>query len=152
MKITFLNLFAILFVLVFVIIALSGCLTAVPKAAVVEKYRVYEGSYNKVWSTIITVLQNENLELRIVDKESGLINAIKNRIPSTADMLMHYSTRYLVNIAVQPIETERNKHRVRVAIRSKEERKYKERGWRPGREATGYSEELYNKITANLSQ
>jgi len=84
--------------------------------------------------------------MNVVDKNSGLINGIKNLTPSTMDMLMHYAVRIFVNINVQQIES----NKIRISIISREERNYKNRGWRPSVDATSYSDSLLNKIGAML--
>ena len=111
-----------------------------------QQSRAYTGTYDKVWGAVITALQNEDINMNAVDKSAGIINGIKNLDAATGDILLGYSTRILVNITIQ----QAGDHQVKVAIRSREERKYKNRDWRPARDASAYAEALYTKIGANV--
>jgi len=129
---------------------MNGCLTPIPETTPVAdqavRNRSYTGTYDKVWGAVMIALQNEDINMNAVDKNSGIMNGVKNLDPSTSDILMGYATRILVNVTVQQAEN----NTVKVGIRSREERNYKNRGWRPARDASAYAEQLYNKIGANV--
>ena len=132
-----------------VLILMAGCATPIPRATTtpIQTYRLYTVSYNKIWGVVITALQGEDINMNVVDKDSGLINGEKNLTPSTMDMLTNYAVRTLVNVNIQRVEN----NKIKVSIRSRGQRNYKNRGWRPSAvSADSYSDSLLNKIEAML--
>ena len=134
--------------ILFALWLMNGCITPMPETTTAssQQSRAYMGTYDKVWGAVIAALQNEDINMNAVDKNAGIVNGIKNLDAATGDILLGYSTRILVNITVQ----QAGDHQVKVAIRSREERKYKNRDWRPARDASTYAEALYTKIGANV--
>ena len=125
-----------------------GCvsaLTQVPQAAHVEDERIYSATYNKVWGSLMAVLQEEVITVLTMDKNSGLVSGTKNIHTSTPDLIMGYTNRYLINIFVQ----KKSENETKVGIRAMTERNFKNQGWNPYHtwpRGTGYEVELYDKI------
>ena len=138
-----------LLVLAFLSLTVGCALTPVPQTVHVEEERIYSATYDKVWSSLMSVLQKEVITVSTLDKNSGLVSGTKNIPTSTSDVLMGYTNRYNINIFVQ----KKSENETKVSIRAKTERSYKNRGWNPyysRPRGTGYEIELYNKIGTNL--
>lgn len=132
---------------------LAGCVTRAPvantgHAAPAVQSRTYAAPYDKVWGAVLTVLQDEQLTLSVVDKNSGMANGVKNITPSTMDMIMGYSVRTLVSVT----SAQGDPAGVRISFSASMERKYKEAEWRPDTitDTSAYITQLYNKVDARL--
>ena len=137
-------------VLIFMV-SVAGCagLTPVPQAVHVEEERTYSASYDRVWNSLMAVLQKEVITVTAVDKTSGLVSGTKNIPTSTADLFMGYTNRYTLSFLIQKI----SQNKTKVSVRTKGERSYKNQGWDPyysKPRGTGYEIELYDKIGSNL--
>jgi len=61
--------------LTFTSFVLTGCATIPPKAVTYEqKQRVYNFNFDTTWSKISELISKENLPIKAIDKNSGIIN------------------------------------------------------------------------------
>ena len=131
--------------------SIVGCagLTPVPQADHVEDERTYAASYDRVWSSLMEVLQKEVVTVTAMDKNSGLVSGTKNIPTSTTDLLMGYTNRYSLNFLVKKV----SQNKTKVSVRAKAERSFENKGWNPyysKPRGTGYEIDIYDKIEKSL--
>lgn len=90
-------------------IALSGCTSVAPKHYDVTNSRVYDASYDQVWSSLVALLAKANVPLKQIAKDSGVIyvDALKfddgQADCGSPGMLKPIARFGTINILVQPV-------------------------------------------------
>ncbi|OBY58221.1 hypothetical protein [Pseudomonas sp. AU12215] len=91
------------------VLVLSGCASVAPKHYEVTSSRVYEASYDQVWSNLVAILAKANVPLKQIAKDSGVIyvDALKfddrQADCGSPGMLKPIARFGTVNILVQPV-------------------------------------------------
>lgn len=91
------------------VIVLSGCTSVAPKHYDVTNSRVYDASYDQVWSSLVALLAKGNVPLKQIAKDSGVIyvDALKfdqrQADCGSPGMLKPIARFGTVNILVQPV-------------------------------------------------
>lgn len=88
---------------------LSGCATIYQPIPFEKKQHTYIANFDKVWTSIIEIINKKSLPINIIDKTSGVISTNFVRTGmweiTKKDSILEPEARFTLNILVKSIDT-----------------------------------------------